>query len=107
MLAEELEEQAAGATDLGEAVPPGVRQQVAAGQASGFHLVFFDVPPDEQRELVDVSLRELAAYSCWRAAHSTNEAGNTDLGFEAAWDILHDNEKAKWVPRWSWRNPRI
>jgi len=57
---------------------------------------FMSLPVDEQREYIDVSVMELAAYVSWLSARSRGSNAVED------WGALDSEKKSEWVPD----NPR-
>ena len=67
-----------------------VQAEWEAVKECGARAAFASLPEEVQRTYVEVSLKELSAYVCWK-----QHWGFID---EAAWHALHCDDKAWWVP---------
>ena len=67
-----------------------VQAEWEAVKECGARAAFASLPEEVQRTYVEVSLKELSAYVCWK-----QHWGFID---EAAWHALHCEDKAWWVP---------
>ena len=99
--AEHFEDKLEGAASEGDLTGlQEVRQRIATVQERDALAAYLDLPVEQQRSFVEVSLLELAAFASWRASKTSapdQPSRRAGSGAEE-WDMLNDDEKVEYVP---------
>ena len=58
---------------------------------------FTSLPQSQQQDYVDFSAAAVAAFLCWKRSQEELPGGQAQ-NYHEAWERLHVDDKAKWVP---------